>query len=223
MSARGVHTVGEGDCLYSLAKLYGLPTWKAFYDEPDNADLKKARPEPNVLCRGDEVVIPDVEPSKKNVSCGTNRRHKFQVALPRVLLRVKVKDEDDKPIAGKKFRVEAGGDRFDGTTDGDGIVEQLVPADQKTVRLWVFFSKDEDSGEHLMWDVSMGSLDPSDSPQGIQERLNNLGFLCGDPDGRPHEGMDVATRTFQRGAGIEASGTVDDATAAKLKDAHGKV
>jgi N-acetylmuramoyl-L-alanine amidase len=219
----GAHTVGEGDCLYSLAKLYGFPNWKTIYDAPDNADFKKARPDPNVLYRGDQVVIPDLVPSKKNVSCATNLSHKFQVKLPRVLLRVKVKDEDDKPVTGKKFRVEIGKDRFDGTTDGDGIVQQLVPVDRKTARLWVFFGPDEENGEHLMWDVAIGSLDPGGSPQGIQERLNNLGFPCGDPDGQWHEGMDVAIRTFQKSAGVNPSGKIDDATVAKLKDAHGKV
>jgi len=218
-----VHTVAAGDCLYSIAKLYGVPSWETIYNAPDNQDFKKARPDPNVLYPGDQLVIPDPEPSKKNVSCATDLTHKFQVKLQRVLFRVKVKDEDDQPITGKKFRLEVGGERFDGTTDGDGIVQHRIPAGEKSARLWVFFSPDQENGEHLMWDVGIGYLDPSESPEGTQERLNNLGFVCGDPDGQWHEGMDVAVRTFQKVAGVEPTGKLDDGTVSKLKDVHGAV
>jgi N-acetylmuramoyl-L-alanine amidase len=218
-----VHTVAAGDCLYSIGKLYRFPTWETIYDAPDNEDFKKARPDPNVIYPGDQLVIPDLEPSTKSVACGTDLNHKFQVKLPHFLFRVKVKDEDDKPITGKKFRLEIGDDQFDGTTDGDGIVQQRIPVDQTSARLWVFFTSDEENGENLMWDVGIGYLDPSDTLEGVKERLNNLGFVCGDPDGQWHDGMDVPVRTFQKAAGVDPTGTVDDGTASQLKDANGKV
>jgi LysM repeat protein len=219
-----LYTVVAGDCLYSIAQQYGFPDWKTIYDDPENKDFKKARPDPNVLYPGDQLVIPDLEPSTKNVSCTLDQEHKFKVKLPHVMLRVKVKDEDDKPITGKKFRLEVGDkNSYDGTTDGDGIVQQRIPVGEKAARLWIFFTGDEENGEHLMWDVGVGFLDPNDTPEGLQKRMNNLGFLCGDPDGQWHPGMDVAIRTFQKSVGISPSGKLDDATTAKLKDTHGKI
>jgi LysM repeat protein len=218
-----LYTVAPGDCLYSIAKAFGFPSWETIYDDPDNQDFKKARPDPSVIYPGDQLVIPDQVPSTKNVSCATDLSHKFQLKVRHFLFRVKVKDEDDKPITGKKFRLEIGNDRFTGTTDGDGIVQQRIPVDATSARLWVFYSADLENGEYLMWDVGIGYLDPSDSPEGVQERLNNLGFVCGDPDGQWHEGMDIAVRTFQKLAGVDPSGKADDGTVSKLKDVHGKV
>jgi len=218
-----LHTVAPGDCLYSIAKLYGAPSWKTIYDSPDNADFKTARPDPNVLAPGDQLIIPDPAPVAQKVACSTGMNHKFQVTLPHVLLRVKVKDDEDKPVTLKKFRLEVGDDRYDGTTDGDGIVQQRIAVSAKAARLWVFFTSDDENGEHLMWDVGIGYLDPSESPTGIQERLNNLGFVCGEPDGQWHDGMDVAVRTFQKVAGVNPTGQLDDGTVSKLKDAHGQV
>ncbi|HEX3346237.1 MAG TPA: peptidoglycan-binding protein [Polyangiaceae bacterium] len=218
-----LYTVSPGDCLYRIAQANGFASWETIYDDPGNQDFKKARPDPNVIYPGDELVLPDVQPSTKSVSCPTDKTHKFQIKLQRILFRVKVKDENDAPIAGKKFRLDVAGSRFSGTTDGDGIVEQRIPVDATSARLWVFFSADLEDGEYLMWDVGVGYLDPTDTPEGVQERLNNLGFVCGDPDGQWHDGMDVAVRTFQTVAGIDASGTVDDGTVSKLKEVHGKV
>jgi hypothetical protein len=218
-----LYTVAPGDCLYSIAKAFGFPSWETIYNDPENQDFKKARPDPNVIYPSDQLVIPDLEPSTKSVACATDQNHKFQLKLQYFLLRVKVKDEDDKPITGKKFRLEIGSNRFNGTTDGDGIVQQRIPVDATSARLWVFYGSDENDGEYLLWDVGIGYLDPSDCPEGIQERLNNLGFVCGAPDGQWHEGMDVAVRTFQKLAGVDETGKVDDGTVSKLKDVHGSV
>jgi N-acetylmuramoyl-L-alanine amidase len=218
-----IHTVAPGDCLYSIADTYGFRNWKTIQDAPENADMKKARPDPNVLYEGDQVFIPDPEDAKKNVACPSEDHHKFKVKLPKILFRVCVKDEEDEPISGKKFRILDGDEKLDGTTDGDGIVEHKIRAQARSVRLFVFFSGDEEKGEHLMWDVGVGTLDPSDSPEGIQERLNNLGFVCGEPDGEWHPGMTAAVKTFQKSAKIDTSGKMDDATAAKLKEVHGKI
>jgi N-acetylmuramoyl-L-alanine amidase len=216
-----LYTVAPGDCLYSIAKANDYASWETIYDDPENQDFKQARPDPNVIYPGDQLILPDQEPSTKSVSCATDKSHKFQLKLQRVLFRVKVKDENDAPISGKKYRLDVAGARLTGTTDGDGVVEQRVPADAMTARLWVFFSADLEKGEYLMWDVGLGYLDPNECPEGVQERLNNLGYVCGDPDGQWHDGMDVAVRTFQRDAGVDASGQADAGTVSKLKDVHG--
>ncbi len=218
-----VHTAAKGDCVYSIADLYKIRDWKKIYDAPDNADMKKARPDPNVLMEGDEVAIPDVEPATRKVTASTEEKHKYQVKLPKCLLRVAVHDEEDKPISGKKFLLLVGDKRFEGTTDGDGIVEQRIPFQASTAKLYVFFTDKKDDGEHLYWDVDIGGLEPSDTPRGIQERLNNLGFVCGEVDGKWHDGMDVSLRTFQKSAKIDPNGEPDDATTKKLKEVHGKI
>jgi len=218
-----IHTVVAGECLYSIAKLYGFSSWEAIYNSSDNQALKQARPDPNVLCPGDRVVIPTQAMSAKSISCGGGLSHTFQVTVQRVLFRVKVHDEDDKPIANQKFRLEVGDACFAGTTDGDGIVEQRVDTSETAARLWVFFSADEERGEHLMWDVAIGHLDPGSAPDGVQERLNNLGYVAGEPGAQSDEGIGIALRTFQRDVGIEPTGAVDAATSSQLRDFHGRI
>jgi N-acetylmuramoyl-L-alanine amidase len=217
-----VHVVKQGECLASIAKDYGFHDWKVIWDDPANADLKNARKNANVIFPGDEVVVPDPKESNKNESCGTEKRHKFQIKLPKTWLRIALHDEDDKPLSGKSFRLEIGDDQYEGTTDGDGVVEQAVSPTAVNATLTLFLTSDKAKGERYVWDVSIGHLDPIESVEGAQARLNNLGYPAGPTDGDPGPRTEAALRTFQKDAGLTVTGDYDDATKNKLLELHGK-
>jgi hypothetical protein len=54
----GFHTVKHGENLSSIARLYGLATWRAIYDHPTNAAFRRSHPDPNLIFPGDRVFIP---------------------------------------------------------------------------------------------------------------------------------------------------------------------
>ena len=54
-----VHKVEPGESLYSIAHKYGIACWQSIYEHPDNADLRRRRPNPHVLHPGDEVRVPE--------------------------------------------------------------------------------------------------------------------------------------------------------------------
>jgi len=62
----------------------------------------------------------------------------------------------------------------------------------------------------------IGWMDPIAEVSGIQARLNNLGFDCGDPDGAPDDDTTSAVKAFQARIGIDPTGTIDDTLRQKL-------
>src|SRR5438128_2580008 len=95
------HKVQQGECLSSIAKTYGFTNYRAIYDHPKNALLKKKRPDPNVLLPGDCLFIP--EKQDKQEARGTDRQHHFEVRRPTVLLRLVLRDEEDRPYADASY------------------------------------------------------------------------------------------------------------------------
>jgi hypothetical protein len=56
------YTVKAGDNLTALARRFGLPSWKAIYNDPANKDFRAQRPDPNLIQPGDLVMIPGAGP-----------------------------------------------------------------------------------------------------------------------------------------------------------------
>jgi hypothetical protein len=212
------HVVKKGDCLLRIAKQYGFADWKPIYEHADNADFRKKRPNPNAIFPGDKVVIPDKETKDASVPTGAN--HKFKVKTLRTMLRVVIKDEEDAPVADKAFELKIGDQTYEGSTNGDGILEQKVPEDAEIGELTVYLTGDK-AGAHYFWNIRVGHLDPIEEVQGVQQRLNNLGFYCGEIDGQKSELLRLALRGFQDIAGLEKTGEIDDATRGKLVEMHG--
>ena len=216
-----VHEVKQGECLSSIAKQYGFRDWKVIYDDPNNKDFKKARPDPNVIAPGDMIFIPDKKDATKKVSISTEQKHKFKVTLPKTLLRIVVKDDEEKPIAGKPYALVLGKETRKGATKGDGSVEEKVDVGVTKGELTIWLDK-ADEGDHLFWNIAIGHLDPVDEVAGVQARLNNLGFFCGQPDGRVGRHTIAALKGFQQAAGLKTTGKPDDDTKKKLVETHGK-
>jgi|SRR6266850_878625 len=193
------HTIEQGECLFSLAAQYGIPC-KDLHDHPQNAALKKKRPHAGILAPGDIVFIP---PRKtKSESVATDSRHKFVVTLPKVKLRLVMRDRQGKPYGGKKFIVTVDGKETKGSTTGSGLIEVDIPATARKGRLQVWFSEDpDDPAPHVDRELELGHLDPVDTLSGVQARLNNLGYRCSD-DGHADLATVGAVRAFRAKVGL---------------------
>lgn len=215
-----IHVVKQGDCLYRIAKQYGFADWRTIYDHADNEAFRSKRPNPNVIYPGDELAIPDKD--IKQVSLPTTAKHKLTVKRPKVMLRVELRNELDEPLAGKQFELKFGEQLYEGSTDGAGILEAKVQAHEEVGELTVWGSSDREA-ERWFWNIRVGHLDPVAELAGVRQRLNNLGFYCEPKGAAVDESLRFAVKGFQRIAGIEPTGEVDDATRGKLVELHGDV
>jgi hypothetical protein len=206
------HTVKPGDTLIGLAAKHGLKDWTVIANAPENAELKKVRPDPGMLKAGDKVFIPNRE--MRHEPSATDAKHTFKVSKPKAWLRVVVHDADGAPIASKPFQLTVAGTVVKkGDLPADGLLEVPVPVDAVEGRLTVWLTESQTE----TWDLRIGHMEPLDELSGVQARLNNLGFDCGDPTGVMNDKTAAAIRAFQQRVGLEVTGTVDDALKKKLK------
>ena len=201
----------------SIAAMYGFPDYHAIYGHGANAALRQSRPNPNVLLPGDSVFVPEITPPDH--ACATDARHKFVLKRSKVRLRLVLKDSDG-PMAQRPYTLTIDGQPpINGVTDGAGLLEQPVPASAQTAELRLQRGSDPKSG-FLVWNLQLGSLDPFDKISGVQARLNNLGFFCGNVDGVAGPRTQKALRSFQKQSGLPETGHIDGATSAKLLGLH---
>lgn len=201
------HRVVKGDCISSLADQYGFAP-DVLWDHPENARLKSERGDPNVLLAGDEVFIPDKIVGV--ATCQTGRIHRFRRKGVPQRLEIHLVDNGE-PRIKTPYRLEVDGRTYEGTTDEKGMLVQWVPPRCKRGLLVL---ADEETFE-----MDFGHLEPATTPNGILERLENLGYL--DPErNTDQEAVDWAIIQFKVDCcGLEQPGRgIDDATRSKLAE-----
>jgi len=197
------HDVKQGETLIALAVKNGLESWEDILNASENADLKTKRPDPGILLAGDRVFIPNrvmrQEPS------AIDAKHPFKISRPTAWIRLAVKDANVVALAGKKYELSVDSIVTSGSVPADGVIERSVSvtAEYGTLTVWL----DETNTE--VWSLRIGHMDPLDETSGVEARLSNLGFDCGD--------LASSVRAFQEKVGLEVTGTVDDALRDKLK------
>jgi hypothetical protein len=212
------YTVQQGDCLSSIAHQFGFSDWRTIYNDPNNADLRNLRPNPNVICPGDSIYVPDLTP--KVLDRPTDKKHAFVAKRPKTLLRTVIRDGKQTPAAGCKYHIEIDGVAYpDSTLNGDGLLEVHIPPDAKSGVLTVWFDDDAPTGH--TWELKLGHLDPVEKPSGIQARLSNLGYPCGSIDGIIGPLTRAAVRQFQDDNNLTVDGIAGPITQKKLKELHG--
>ena len=205
--------VGQGQSAESLAFEHGH-----FVDtvwlHADNADLREARQNPHILFPGDQLFIPPIE--AKTEQAATGSRHRFKRRGVPSSLSFQLRDAYGTAIANVPYRLELPDQTLTGITDEDGTVTTPLMPDVQSARL-SFQWRDEP------WEIQLGmrQLDPIDRMEGVQKRLQNLGFYTGDIDGIFSQQTIWAVQRFQLAAGIETSGSLDDTTKSKLLEVHG--
>src|SRR5262245_61610005 len=54
-----IYIVRSGDTLTKIARNHGLADWRTVYYDPENAAFRANRPNPDRICPGDQLVIPN--------------------------------------------------------------------------------------------------------------------------------------------------------------------
>src|SRR5512140_864944 len=97
--------VGDGDCAVSIADQLGCNDYHSVWDDGANSALKGSRPNPNQLVKGDEVKPAS---KTKTVSKAVDSTWVFVVKTKKLpKLSIVIVDKDDKPLAGKAWRLTA--------------------------------------------------------------------------------------------------------------------
>ena len=214
-----IYTVQAGDCLSSLAKKFGLPSWKTIYYHDRNTEYRRLRPNPNVIYPHDRLYIPTRE--LKEVDGATEQRHRFRLHGERTLLRLVLKDSQGQLMANRAYTLTIDShDTTEGVTSAEGMLEELIRADANSGVLLVAISE-AIPNVRIQWKLHMGWLDPVDKPEGIQARLNNLGYLCGAVDGIIGPLTKAAVRRFQEDNNLIVDGNPGPQTQRKLEELHG--
>jgi N-acetylmuramoyl-L-alanine amidase len=211
------HTVAKGECLSTIAALYGFRDYHVIYEHPCNALFRERRPNPNIIYPGDVIVIPDK--ATKTVAAATGELHRFVLTNPGVLLRVAIHDESDQPLAQKPYDLEIEGTHQRGRTDDQGLIEAHLPrrAEAGRLSIWLHGAAPEPTA---VFPLKIGSLDPISEATGVQARLNNLCFTCGPVDGVIGPKTRSAIAQFQCWCGLEATGELDADTRSRLEKMH---
>lgn len=214
-------TVKKGDTLIRVASTHGFRSWETIWNDPGNDSLREKRSDPQVLYEGDRVVIP--EKTLKVLSADASSAHRFRAKSPRCFLRIRLKDQWGEPFKEQSYEFTSGGKEWKGQTNADGIISLAVPpeATDGTLKFW----PDPNSSDAFVTClVKIGYLDPVTETTGVQGRLNNLGFSCGDENGRISEKTKLALRFFQLYSGHhDPKGELDELTRQALLERHGKI
>jgi hypothetical protein len=208
------HEVLSGECLTAVAVANGFTDRQKLLDDAANAELKRERPNPNVLRPGDRVAIPAHDPGTEG--CATGRSHRLVIALPTMELRVVLRSHDGTALANAPYTMELDRELRAGTTDGDGRLTEVVRITQRTASLEV-------EGQHFV--LKLSTLAPvggrDDDIEGVQARLHNLGYDVGPFDGIYGRRTRAALAVFQVEQGLEVTGDPDAATRSALEREHG--
>lgn len=208
------HVVVDGDCIQSIACQYGLEDSSAIWDDPANASLKRLRGDGSQLHPGDVVSIPQLKPREHTLATG--QRHRLVVKRPKRLIRIRFLDSDGSPMSGS-YVVKAGTLALEGSLDGEGVLEQKIPADLTRADVTI---------GGMTRTILIGHMNPladtdDEGLSGAQARLRNLGYYAGSVDGVLGPLTRVALQSFQEASGLEVTGELNQETLKKLAEQHG--
>lgn len=200
-----LHTVAEGDCFLSIAYDNGF-FWETLWNHPNNKDLRKLRKDPNCLFPGDVVFVPDKR--DKAFQRPTGKLHQFRLkGVPaRITIQLLYCGE---PRKNERYKLKVGSASSEGKTDNNGMVRLSIPPNAKEGTLVV------GSGDFITeYTLDLGYLDPVDETQGVQCRLQNLGYYAGPLDGTRNDDTIAALKAFQKEEGkknsnVKVTGTLD--------------
>lgn len=200
----------RGDSVTSLAEQNGF-FWPTVWNHGENAKLKNDRKDPNIIREGDPVFIPELTPRKESKATGA--RHTFKRKGVPAMLKLRLTRLTE-PRKDEPYTMVIDGKIFTGSTDGDGKIEVEVPPDAKQAELRLKQGKE-------CYPITIGGLDPFDTPTGVQQRLNNMGYDCGSVDGDlANPRTQTAIKQFQYRHGLEEDGAASDAVMAKIDEMH---
>lgn len=213
-----IHIVKQGEHLAGIAKQHGFGNHLKLWDLPENAALKKLRQNPNILFPGDQIFIPDRQPSVVEVA--TDQVHRFRLISRKLKLRLALREFYNQPLAGLACELDVAGHKFQLTTDGEGRLEHDIPVSAEEASLTIVDPSSPLSGTTIPLEI--GHLDPVAERSGQRARLSNLGYATGPSDGTDDDqAFTAAVEEFQCDHGLSVDGKCGPRTQAKLLAAHG--
>jgi hypothetical protein len=167
------YIVKQGEHLAGIAAKHGFTNHRVIFDNPANAELKKLRPNPNILFPDDQVVIPDKV--IKEVPKPTDKKHVFAVTLQELRFRVKVLNLSDEAFNGQ-MKLVAGTTSTDMEQKNNVHEAEIAPL---VTEAKLQFEPAADKTQRADILLEVGSLDPITKQSGQRERLNNLAYFAG--------------------------------------------
>jgi hypothetical protein len=210
--------IKSGACIASLASKNGM-SWERLWNNDRNKPLKITRRHPGILLPGDTLSIPEKETSqgkravdkeytfwRKGLTCGIQLRF----------------TAFGQPRAGEEYTASNGRIELSrGKLDAKGMAEIKVPIEEcRTVTVLVGKNKEK-------YEFELGTLAPATEARGIQTRLWNLGYYCGEFSDEFNAETESALRRFLCKNGVinKENETVNDVALknglAFLVNAHG--
>jgi hypothetical protein len=213
MSEMIPYVVRTGDHLPLIAMRTGVDA-DTIWNDPKNAELKKLRGSPNILCVGDILYIP-APPPKNWLPLNVGASNKFTAAVPAITLSVTF-TQGGKALANVECVVRDLPSAGKLTTDGSGKLVVKVPLTMQVVVIEV-------PSLHLVRTLKLGHLDPVTETTGVIQRLQNLGYTSPRTSVNPSDDDHLAclVAAFQADNGLPATGNVDTDTANMLQKVHG--
>jgi len=211
------YVIKQGDYLIKLAHILSFDADEV-WGSARNAELRKKRPNHNVLVPGDVLFIPDVEEPKKN-RFSAKSSNDYVAFVPRTKVKVAM-NMAGKPMKDETYVVRGiGEDEKERTTDGQGNIKFEASVHVRDVE--VHFPE-----RKLTRTVAIGGLDPIEEPSGLKMRLTHLGFYTAQPpaasrEPRDENRLEAAVAAFQSANALPSTGKLDDATKAAVLAAHG--
>ena len=204
------HVVRPGDHLARVAAFHQRRTFAPLWNAPENAALRRARPNPNILAEGDPVHVP--ARIQREVDRGTEHRHRFVAELrPLTVTLVRQRlDGTPPPDAPKEVLVEGKPVKFSSPTAGSTEFPVGPLDDRCTVRA---------GSDDII--LRVGFLQPVATVAGQRERLNNLGYDAGEKDDPQGLQFRSAVEEFQCDHGMKVDGKCGTQSQAKLASIHG--
>lgn len=135
----------------------------------------------------------------------------------KVRLRLVIRDGVYGICGHMKYELLAGEERFSGITGDNGLIDHLIADDarQAGLRVWPGEGKPVKK-----WRLELGKLKPVSTIEGLQSRLNNLGFEAGEADGELGPITRHALSNFQARFSLKPDGECDAATRSRLETAY---
>lgn len=207
------HTVKQGECISSIAYKYGfLPD--TLLQEAKNSELMQSQRNPDILYPGDVINIPEKKYKIKSID--TEKKYIFvRKGLP-AYLKLRLLDDEQQPRANMDYTLSVDSVTITDTTDDDGYIDKPIPPDSKQAILKLEINKKTE-----VYEIPLGHIDPIEKISGIQERLHNLGYDCGNIDGEFADKTRMMMKHFQCRHELEETDEINDETRQKLLDLHG--
>ncbi|RLT96862.1 peptidoglycan-binding protein [Ketobacter sp.] len=175
------HIVQQGENLFTIARQHKIANWRDIYFHDANAAFRKKRPNPNIICAGDEIQIPQTE--SKSVTVRTGAHHVFYVDRETQKLTLRLLDESGRPKSKVPAELSINGNKKPVVSGTDGTLKlEVDDPNVKVMHLDVFADPDMTEPSHR-FELQLAHLDPADTLAGLQARLNSLGHDCGVVDG----------------------------------------